>query len=232
MSIVVNSDITVWSIDCQTVLENLFGISQPTAHDSMTLLQFCAEGCLVGCWIIGTWVGSDSRERLLLTTHIEYALTLLFLAYSDCYPIIARRKHNLLVSLPFILPHLVIIYGISIEKTDNPVASLYVAPTAVEKCCLLLVGRIGDVPYFKEVACVAFNKVKLLDVLRQWLEVECHVGFAGFRNRDVSVKCKVCLTFACLLCADDWVRLSVFSLQHGTFPKRESGIRTVPNGDV
>ena len=46
------------------------------------------------------------------------------------------------------------------------------------------------------------------------------------------VKRKVCLAIACLLCADDGVRLVILRLQHSALAEREPCVRTVPDCDV
>ena len=171
MCIVVGGDVAVCSLDGQTVLQHLLWVPQPTAHDGVALSQFGTEGGTVGHRVVADGVGGNGRERLLLAADIEYALAAFLLADRDDYLFMARRQHHLLVRFLAILPHLIIIYGIVIEETDNPFARLRVAPTAAIERRLLLVGRVGDVPYLKEVAGVTFYKVELPDVLGQRLEV-------------------------------------------------------------
>ena len=64
------------------------------------------------------------------------------------------------------------------------------------------------------------------------MEVERHVGLTRFGNGDMRVERKVCLAVACLLCADDRVRLSVLHFEYRAFPEGELGIRMVLDSDV
>ena len=81
--IIVGSNVAAPNLNYQLVFENFLGVSQPTFHDSLALLQLVVEGGVVGYWIVGDGVGGDGRERLLLATNVEYALTVFFLADSD-----------------------------------------------------------------------------------------------------------------------------------------------------
>ena len=83
VSVIVGSDVAAPNLNSQLVVEKFLGISQPTAHDGIPLLQLCVERGVVNCWIVGDSVGGDGRERLLLATNVEYALTVFFLADSD-----------------------------------------------------------------------------------------------------------------------------------------------------
>ena len=62
--------------------------------------------------------------------------------------------------------------------------------------------------------------------------MECHVGLTRFRDRDMSVESEVCLAVACLLCADDGIRLTVFCLENRAVSKGKLSIRMVSDGDV
>ena len=48
----------------------------------------------------------------------------------------------------------------------------------------------------------------------------------------MGVECEVGLALACLLGADDGIRLAVFCLEHGATAKRELGIGMISDGDV
>ena len=83
MSIIVGSDVAAPNLNCQLVFEKFLGVSQPTAHDSLSLLQLCVERGVVCCWIVCDGVGGDGREHLLLAANVEYALAVFFLADGD-----------------------------------------------------------------------------------------------------------------------------------------------------